>query len=104
MRTGLNSYGYNNYMREFLNRISSIISGTLKYDPKREFCTKIKTNIRLIHQRGDIEQYARKTLKMAHAGTNRQSIGIYGRSNEKIKFYVKVSKNTDPLPKIRFAQ
>jgi hypothetical protein len=41
---------------------------------------------------------------MAYAGTNRQSMGIYGRSNEKINFYVKASKSTDPLPKIRFAQ
>ena len=49
-------------------------------------------------------KYARDTLKMSAAGTNRQSMGIYGRSNEKIKFYVKVSKSTDPLPRIRFAQ
>ena len=104
MKTGLNSYGYNNYIREYLNRISSVISGSLKYDPKREFCTKSKANIRLIYQRGDIAKYARDTLKMSAAGTNRQSMGIYGRSNEKITIYVKTSKSTDPLPRIRFAQ
>jgi hypothetical protein len=91
-------------MREYLDRIGELARKSLIYDPFREFSTKSKDKIRLIYQRGDIEKYSRNTLKMAHAGTNRQSMGIYGRSNEKINFYVKVSKSTDPLPRIRFAQ
>lgn len=39
MKTGLNLYGYNDYMKDHLNRISSLISGSLKYDAKREFST-----------------------------------------------------------------
>ena len=104
VRNAFRDYEFNNYMREYLDRIGELARGRLNYDPFREFSTKSKANIRLIHQRGDIEKYARNTLKMAHAGTNRQSMGIYGRSNEKINFYVKVSKSTDPLPRIRFAQ
>ena len=104
MKNGLNSYGYNDYMREYLNRISSILNGALKYDSKREFTTKVNTNAKTIYQRGDIEKYARNVLKMSNAGTNRQSMGIYGRSKEKITFYVKASKSSDPLPVIKFAQ
>ena len=102
MRYAFRDYGFNDYMREYLDRIGELARGRLNYDPFREFSTKSEDNIRLIHQRDDIEKYARNTLKMAHAGTNRQSMGIYGRSNEKINFYVKASKSTDPLPKIRF--
>lgn len=104
MKADLSLYGYNDYMKEYLNRISSLISGSLKYDAKREFSTNSNSKVRMIYQRGDIEKYAKNTLKMAHAGTNRQSMGIYGRSNEKITFYVKASKSTDPMPKIKFAQ
>lgn len=73
-------------MREYLNRIYELVRERLKYDPFREFSTKSKDNIRLIYQRGDIEKYARNTLKMAHAGTNRQSMGFMENQMKKLIF------------------
>ena len=100
----LKQYGYNDDMNGHLNKIIDIANGSLKYDPKREFSTKLNSGVAYVHQRGDIESYARNTLKMKWAGTNRQSMGIYGRANEKITVYVKAEKNSDPLPKIQFSQ
>jgi hypothetical protein len=45
-------YEYNNYMREYLDRIGELARERLIYDPFREFSTKSKDNIRLIYQRG----------------------------------------------------
>ena len=81
----------------------AILSGNLKYDPKRDFTT-VKSKAKFIQQNGDIEFYAHQILQMRWAGTNRQSMGIYGGAKEKITIYVKSSVDTDPLPKIRFTQ
>ena len=69
----------------------------------REFTTNQSSTRNIILQRGDIASHARNTLKMASAGTNRQSIGIYGLPGETIIFYVTSDEN-DPLPNIRFTQ
>ena len=87
-------------LKKYIERITSIYNGTLKYDPKREFSTDPKSNVNVIYQRGNIEKYARDILKLNTAGTNRQVTGIYGRSNEEITVYVKVGNSKDPLPSI----
>ena len=105
LNTDLVKYGYNDYMKDYIKRFFAILKGELKYDPKREFTTSEDYNkSNYIEQRGDVQDYARNVLKMAWAGTNRQSTGIYGRANEKITIYVKSSKINDPLPQIRFTQ
>ena len=105
LNTDLDKYGYNDYMKDYIKRFFAILKGELKYDPKREFTTSEDYNkSNYIEQRGDVQDYARNILKMAWAGTNRQSTGIYGRANEKITIYVKSLKENDHLPKIIFTQ
>ena len=87
-------------MKKYIGRITSIYNGNLKYDPKREFSTDPKSNVNIIYQRGNIEKYARNVLRLNNAGTNRQVMGIYGRSNEEITVYVKAGNSKDPLPSI----
>ena len=96
----LKQYGFNENMKKYIGRINSIYNGTLKYDSKREFSTDPKSKVNIIYQRGNIEKYARDILRLNTAGTNRQVIGIYGRSNEEITVYVKVDNSKDPLPSI----
>ena len=97
-------YQYNDYMKEYITRIVNILNGKLKYDPKREFTTTQKTETNLIEKRGELEKYSKEVLKMYFGATNRQSMGIYARANEKITVFVKSSVDTDPLPKIQFTQ
>ena len=105
LNSDLVKYGYNDNMNNYIKRFIAILKGELKYDPKREFTTSEDTNkANSIDQRGDVQNYARNILKMAWAGTNRQSTGIYGRANEKITIYAKTSKENDPLPQIQFSQ
>ena len=87
-----------------MNRIVNIYKKFLFYESKREFSTKLDNKINNIKQLGDIEQYARKILKMVWAGTNRQITGIYAKANETINIFIKAQKTTDPLPKIYFSQ
>ena len=84
--------------------MKAVFSGSLTYDPKREFSTNLEANVNPIYQRGDIASYTHKTLKMSCAGTNRQVIGIYGRSNETITITVKKGNKNDPLPSIVCSQ
>ena len=105
LNNDLIKYGYNDYMKEYIKRFFAILKGELKYDPKREFTTDINTKANIIDQWGDLNSYSKNVLKMSLGGvTNRQSMGIYGRANEKITIYVKSAKSTDPLPKIQFTQ
>lgn len=89
-----------------VSRILSIYMNNLKYDPKREFSTvEYKMSpINHLKQFGDIESYARNTLKMSRGGTNRQSTGIYAQPRQIIYIYVKAERNTEPLPTIQFSQ
>jgi hypothetical protein len=80
-------------MKKYIGRINSIYNGTLKYDSKREFSTDPKSKVNIIYQRGNIEKYARDILRLNTAGTNRQAMGIYGRSNEEITVYVKIGNS-----------
>ena len=86
-----------------LQRAKLAALGSLQFDEKREFTTNQSANKNIIRQRGNIASHARNTLKMASAGTNRQSMGIYGLPGEKLTFFVK-SDVSDPLPSIRFTQ
>ena len=86
-----------------LQRAKLAALGSLQFDEKREFTTNQSANKNIIRQRGNIASHARNTLKMASAGTNRQSMGIYGLPGEKLTFFVK-SDDSDPLPSIRFTQ
>ena len=92
------------YAKNYIKRMNAILTGDLSYDPKREFSTNTNAKVNPIFQRGDIDNYARKTLKMDRAGTNRQITGIYGRSNETITITVKKGAPNDPMPSIRFSQ
>ena len=90
--------------KNYIKRMKSVFTGSLTYDPKREFSTSLKLNVNPLYQRGDIASYAQKTLKMTFAGTNRQPTGIYGRSNETITITVKRGNKNDPLPSIVCSQ
>ena len=92
------------YAKNYIKRMNAILTGDLTYDPKREFSTNTNSKVNPIFQRGDIDNYARKTLKMDWAGTNRQITGIYGRSNETITITVKKGAPNDPMPSIRCSQ
>ena len=83
-------YQYNDYMKEYITRIVNILNGKLKYDPKREFTTTQKIETNLIEKRGELEKYSKEVLKMYFGATNRQSMGIYARANEKITVFVKI--------------
>ena len=104
MLQDLNKYQYNDYMKEYIARIIDIINGKLKYDPKREFTTIPKSGTNVVSNRGDLEKYSRMVWKMYYGVTNRQTMGIYARANEKITVFVKSSVDTNPLPKIQFTQ
>ena len=86
-----------------LERAKLAVTGGLSFDEKREFTTDQSATRNVIRQRGNVASHARNTLKMASAGTNRQSMGIYGLPGEKITIYV-TSDDSDPLPSIRFTQ
>ena len=90
--------------KNYIKRMKAVFTGSLTYDPKREFSTSLNLNVNPLFQRGDIASYAQKTLKMCWAGTNRQPTGIYGRSNETITITVKRGNKNDPLPSIRCSQ
>ena len=94
---------FNEEINTILQRAKLAASGGLKFDEKREFSTNQSATRNIIRQRGNIASFARNILKMASAGTNRQSMGIYGLPGEKITFYV-TGDSSDPLPSIRFTQ
>ena len=91
-------------VKNYIKRMKAVFTGSLTYDPKREFSTSLKLDVNPLFQRGDIASYGQKTLKMWWAGTNRQSTGIYGRSNETITITVKRGNKNDPLPSIVCSQ
>ncbi|MBP5444649.1 MAG: M60 family metallopeptidase, partial [Acholeplasmatales bacterium] len=93
----------NEEIEVILQRAKLAALGSLQFDEKREFTTNQNADRNIIRQRGNIASHARNTLKMASAGTNRQSMGIYGLPGEKITIFVK-SDDSDPLPSIRFTQ
>ena len=94
---------FSEQIKFIFKRAKLAVTGGLKFDEMREFTTNQSSTRNIILQRGDIASHARNTLKMASAGTNRQSIGIYGLPGETIIFYVTSDEN-DPLPTIRFTQ
>ena len=97
-------YELSDYANNYINRIKAVYTGDISYDPRREFTTNPKGDVNIINQKGNIDRYARNNLKMTYAGTNRQSMGIYARSNETITIHVKKGNEKDPLPSIRFTQ
>ena len=90
--------------KNYIKRMKVVFTGSLAYDPKREFSTSLKIDINPLYQRGDIASYAQQTVKMKWTGTNRQSTGIYGRANEAITITVKRGNKNDPLPSIVCSQ
>ena len=94
---------FNDEINAYLKRAKLAAAGSLKFDEKREFTTNQSATRNVIRRRGDIASYSRNILKMAMAGTNRQSMGIYALPGEKITFYV-TSEDNDKLPYIRFTQ
>ena len=97
-------YKLSDYAKFYINRIKSVYTGAISYDPQREFTTNKNSESNILYQRGDIDKYARNTLKMTFAGTNRQSTGIYGISNQTITVFVKKGNTNDPLPSLRIMQ
>jgi len=90
--------------KNYIQRMKAVFTGSLTYDPKREFSTSLNLDVNPLYQRGDIATYAQKTLKMFWAGTNRQPTGIYGRANETITITLKRGNKNDPLPSIVCSQ
>ena len=100
-----NISGYVNYeekLKPLLDRAESILNKTLVFDEDREFSTDSSAK-NILMQNGDVANYARSTLKMVWAGTNRQVTGVSGKSGEQIVVYCEAAES-DPLPKIRFSQ
>ena len=103
MKTQLS--GYINYDTEFgprIERALALMEGTAQYDSNREFATN-DTNLRKITQYGNIINYARRTLKMDYAGTNKQPTGIYQNAGQTITVWVDAPDGV-PLPGIDVAQ
>ena len=94
------------YPRKYIERIEGVFNGSITFDPKREFTTNPNNTIsNIIHQRGDIYNYARNKLLISRAGLNRQITGIFGRTNDSITVYVWAENATNArLPCIQFSQ
>ena len=45
----LKQYGFNENMKKYIGRITSIYNGNLKYDPKIEFSTDPRSNVNIIY-------------------------------------------------------
>lgn len=103
LKNDLKKINFSEYATDYIKRIISIFEGNFTYDPRREFTTNQNLNYNKIYQRGNIANYAKKTLLMSEAGTNRQLTGIYARPKEKIIIYTKFNKG-DKLPCIKFSQ
>ena len=97
-------YELSDYANNYIKRIKSVYLGDISYDPRREFTTNPNENSNYIYQRGNIDEYARKTLRMAYAGTNRQSTGIFARANETIIVHVENNQGEKNLPSIQCTQ
>ena len=97
-------YKLTDYAKRYINRIKAVYAGEISYTSRREFVTNVNTKSNILYQRGNIDSYARSTLKMTWAGTNRQSTGIYARSNETITVFVERGNTKDPLPSLRIMQ
>ena len=97
-------YKLSDYSKRFIERIKSVYYGDATYDPRREFTTNKNSASNILYQRGNVDQYARSTLRMTFAGTNRQSTGIYAKSNETITIFAQKGNPNDPLPSIRCTQ
>ena len=91
-------------VKNYIKRMKAVFTGSLTYDPKREFSTNLNAKVNPIYQNGDIASYSQKILKMSCAATNRQVTGIYGRANETITITVKRGNKNDPLPSIVCSQ
>jgi hypothetical protein len=50
--------------KNYINRMKAVFTGSLAYEPKREFSTSLNLNVNPLFQRGDISSYAQNTLKM----------------------------------------
>ena len=90
-------------VKYLLSRARKIIDREVKYDKKREFSTNQLSDVNILNQHGDVESYSRNILKMSRGGTNKQSTGIFGFTNETITIFVD-SNIGDPLPSMRFTQ
>ena len=93
LKEELKIYEFSDTIKIYVEKIIGISNGSIIYDPRREFTTNQKEKINKIHQRGDVENYSKRTLKMWRGSTNRQLTGIYAKSNETITFYVSNEEN-----------
>jgi uncharacterized repeat protein (TIGR02543 family) len=91
-------------IEEIIKRIKKIKSKELVFDSRREFTTNQTAKKNIIHQYGDVASYSKTILKMRWGGTNRQSTGIFGLSQENITIYVDAKDDETNLPSIRFSQ
>ena len=96
------SFIYDN-CKELIIRAKKLINGELKYEKKREFTTNQTSELNIINQHGDVNNYTEYILKMRRGSANRQPTGIFVFSNETITIYVDAN-NDDPLPSIVFTQ
>ena len=97
--------GHANYQTAYLPRIEraeALLNGTAEYIPDREYATDDET-LHKIYQYGNIINYARQTLKMDYAGTNRQPTGIYQNAGQTITVWVDADDGV-PLPGITLVQ
>ena len=103
LKEELKHYIFLENMKLHVERIIGVFNGSIAYDPKREFSTNQNVKINRLYQRGDVDAYSKRTLKMTRGGTNRQITGIYSKSNETMTFYVSCQEK-DRLPCFKFTQ
>ena len=91
-------------IEEIIKRLKKIKNKELQFDSRREFTTNQTADKNIIHQYGDVASYSNKILKMKRGGTDRQTTGIFGFSNESITIYVDAKDDEINLPSISFSQ
>ena len=91
-------------IEEIIKRLKKIANKQIQFDSRREFTTNQTAKKNIIHQYGNVASYSKSILKMSRGGTDRQTTGIFGLSNENITIYVDAKDNEVNLPSIRFSQ
>ena len=105
LKQELKTIDFSFYPRKFIERIEGVFNGSIVFNPKREFTTDPNNIIsKIIHQRGNIYNYARNNLLLSRAGLNRQITGIYGKTNDTITVFVSAENDSMPMPCLQFSQ
>ncbi len=93
---------YDGELSYTLNRAEQVLAGKVSYDSRREMGTA-EDSPTVLQRRGNIDAYARSTLKFIWYGSNRQVTGINITPDEDLIVYVD-GEEGDPLPTLICSQ